>query len=68
MAYDDRDEPLPTGLLSALAQNMQAMSAFAALDAEARAQLIARAAETHSRAEMQALVNDLPRVERAHRL
>jgi hypothetical protein len=68
MAYDDRDEPLPTGLLSALAQNMQAMSAFAALDAEARARLIERAARTHSCAEMQALVKDLPRVERENRL
>ena len=63
MTHDHTDEPLPTGLLAALAQNMQAMSAFAALDAQARERLIARAAATHSRADMQALVDQLPRVD-----
>ena len=63
MAYEHTDEPLPTGLLAALAQNMQAMQAFAALDAEERERLIARAAATHSRAEMQTLVDNLPCIE-----
>lgn len=63
MLYDDQNEPLPTGLLSALAQNMQAVSAFAALDAEGRARLIARASETHSSAEMRALVDRLPHID-----
>ena len=65
MTHDHMDEPLPTGLLAALAQNMQAMQAFATLDAEGRERLVARAAETHSSAEMRALVDALPRVERA---
>ena len=65
MTNEHTDEPLPTGLLAALARNMQAMSAFASLDVEGRAQLIARAAATHSQSEMQALVDELPRVERA---
>ena len=53
------DGPLPQGLLMALAQNMQAMKQYAALDDAGRARLIERAASVHSREQMRALVEHL---------
>ena len=47
---------LPIGLTMALAENEQAMRRFAALSDEARAQVIAQAAQAASQDEMQALV------------
>ncbi|MBR0443150.1 MAG: hypothetical protein IIX15_02295 [Clostridia bacterium] len=55
--FDER--PLPQGLLMALSQNMQAMRQYAALDDTARQRLIERAANTHSREQMQALVDHM---------
>ena len=56
-ASDDR--PLPLGLMMALAQNMQAMKQYAALDDAGRARLIECAANTHSREQMRALVDHI---------
>ncbi len=53
------ESPLPLGLMMALAQNMQAMKQYAALDDAGRARLIERAANTHSSAQMQALVEHI---------
>lgn len=47
---------LPIGLTMALAEDEQAMRRFAALSDEARAQVIAQAAQATSQDEMQALV------------
>ena len=56
-ASDDR--PLPLGLMVALAQNMQAMKQYAALDDAGRQRLIERAANTHSKEQMQSLVEHI---------
>lgn len=56
--YSD-DRPLPLGLMMALAQNMQAMKQYAALDEAGRQRLIERAANTHSREQMQSLVEHI---------
>ncbi len=53
------DGKLPTGLMMALAQNMHAMEQYAALGEAGRAELIEQASNVHSKAEMQALVQDM---------
>lgn len=56
---DGQEARLPTGLMMALAQNMHALEDYAALSDEGRTRLIERAAATHSREEMNALVRDI---------
>jgi len=53
------DTPLPTGLMMALAQNMHAMEDYAKLSDAGRQRLIDQAAATHSREDMQALVQNI---------
>ena len=53
------DTPLPTGLMMALAQNMHAMEDYAKLSDQGRQRLIDQAAATHSREDMQTLVQNI---------
>lgn len=55
----DTDRPLPQGLLMALAQNMQAMKRYAALDDAGRARLIEHATKVHTQKQMQSLVDHI---------
>ncbi|MDD3409765.1 MAG: hypothetical protein PHY12_03050 [Eubacteriales bacterium] len=50
---------VPVGLSMALAQDMDALHAFAALDDAARARLMEQGRRAHSKEEMQRLVNSL---------
>lgn len=54
------DKEIPVGLGMALAQNLDALNAFSALDAAAKNELIARSKKASSRADMQQLVDSLP--------
>ena len=55
----DSEAPLPTGLLAALAQNMNAMKQYAALDDQGKARLIQEASAVHTGEEMRNLVGRL---------
>ena len=53
------DMNIPVGFGMALAQDLNALNAFSALDAPARANVIARSRSARSKSEMQRLVREL---------
>ncbi len=50
---------MPIGLMMTLAENEQAMRRFAALSEQERGQVVAKASQATSRAEMKAIVRGL---------
>ncbi|MDD3394891.1 MAG: hypothetical protein PHG19_09665 [Anaerotignum sp.] len=55
------DKEIPIGLGMALAQNMDAMQAFASMDERTRSHVIERSHHAQSKNDMQSIVNDLLR-------
>ncbi|NCC15590.1 MAG: hypothetical protein EOM28_04475 [Clostridia bacterium] len=55
------DKEIPIGLGMALAQNMDAMQAFASMDERNRSHVIERSHHAQSKNDMQSIVNDLLR-------